>query len=132
LKIEHLEVLLKRAGSLPLDLYIDGINGEAQIEMLGIISSRKCLIRSLTVDELEEHAHDFPNQIFDNMNMNPLTNLSLLGTSEDLANRIMDLALPPSQNPIMVEIQKERISLVPLLQHRLLKRSVKLELINRQ
>jgi hypothetical protein len=44
----------------------------------------------------------------------------------------MDLALSPSQNPIMVEIQKERISLVPLLQHRLLKRSVKLELLNRQ
>jgi hypothetical protein len=131
LTVERLDVVLERAGSMPLEIWIDRINDENQVQMLELISSRNCSIRSMTVREEEPISKELPEQAMMNLNMNAFKELCLIETSQHQAKRIMDLATRSREDSMKIKIHIGRMDLVPIFQHELFQRIVELDTSNR-
>jgi hypothetical protein len=129
--IEHLDLVLNRAGRIPLDLYIDGMYQEDRLGMLELISSRNYSIRSLTVDQLTPLTRNFAHQIIDKLNINALKDLSLIENSQNQATEILNLVTQLDQDLITIKIHSGWTDLVSLLHHRSLRKAHRLEIFNR-
>jgi hypothetical protein len=129
---EHLDLILNHASSMPLDLFIDRIGSHYRFEMLKLIVSRNCSIRSLTIVE-GDYSDTLADEVMDNLNLKALRNIRLKKVSEEKAIKVMDVAIQSSQPLITIEITRSVWKNTgPFLQHRLLQRVGILRMINGQ
>ncbi|PVG01801.1 hypothetical protein CPB86DRAFT_781165 [Serendipita vermifera] len=122
--VEQLELILTRSGSNPLEILMEC---PFNPELLGLISSRKCMIKSLKiVDEKGAFQHFRYYDYFKYYDMNALERLSLRCSCEQAA-AIMDLALGSTRERIHLELNMHTFTPL-LLHHDLIQRAISIEL----
>ncbi|PVF95804.1 hypothetical protein CPB86DRAFT_561877 [Serendipita vermifera] len=122
---EHLDFILKRVNSTPLDLSID-MEAEGCLDSLAhLLSSHKCKIRSLHVQscDVEDVSHNLAN-----LNMSTLQNLSLYVSDNRAMEMILDLAAQSRQEQMIINLNSDGRSALPLLQHSVVQRATELRI----
>ncbi|PVG04296.1 hypothetical protein CPB86DRAFT_212219 [Serendipita vermifera] len=92
--------------------------------MVGLISSRKCLIQSLAIQSLPNE-RDLIDPTMWGLNMSILKNISLKDRDNGLAKNFLDLAAQSTQDQMTIELYQTQST---LLKHELLKYAIELSI----
>jgi hypothetical protein len=120
--LEQLKVALTRAGSRALDLDVQWPVERGTLELIG---SRHDRIRSINIHATPMHTIDM--QHFNNLNMESLNRIGVLGMGCILVEELMDLALQSNCSKIVLGMHGSMVNLQPF-RHEIMKRVEHLEL----
>jgi hypothetical protein len=114
--LEQLALVLKRAGSASLQL---DVSWPMEIEMLELISSQNCLIRSLVLYIQYGTTIPFPISTVRNFNFSQLQKLDIRNTVWDESRELLDLALQSNCTSMTLDVCYG-VPILDLFKHELL------------